>query len=68
LTKVVGDTVDLLYTAGSTVTGISACEITTNSNADFTVVEIPNLIDNDQTAVWGRYNVMFTRAEQAFHG
>lgn len=67
LTKVVGDTVDLLYTAGNTTTGQSACEITTSTNADFTVVEIPNLIDNDPTAVWGRYNVMFTRAEQAFH-
>jgi hypothetical protein len=68
LTMVVGDTCDLSYTAGNAVTGISACELTTNSNADFTVVEIPRLIDNDTTAVWGRYNVMFTRAEQAFHG
>jgi len=67
LTKVVGDTVDLLYTAGSTTTGTSACEITTSSNADFTVVEVPNLTGNTPTEVWGRYNVMFTRAEQAFH-
>lgn len=67
LTKVVGETVDLLYTAGNTTTGISACEITTSSNADFTVVEIPSIIDNDPTLVWGRYIVMFTRAEQAFH-
>lgn len=67
LTLVVGSTCDLSYTAGNTTTGISACELTTNSNADFTVVEIPLTIDNDQTAVWGRYNVMFTRAEQAFH-
>jgi len=67
LTLVVGDTCDLLYTAGSTVSGTSACEITTNSNADFTVVEVPNLIGNDPTAVWGRYNVIFTVAEQAFH-
>jgi len=67
LTKVVGETMDLLYTAGNTTTGISACELTTASNGEFTVVEIPNLIDNDTTAVWGRYNVMFTRAAQAFH-
>lgn len=67
LTKVVGDTVDLLYTAGSQTTGQSACEITTNSNADFTVVEVPQLVNNDPTLVWGRYHVMFTRAEQAFH-
>ena len=67
LTKVVGDTVDLLATAGSTTTGISAQEITTNSNADFTVVAIPKYPNNDHTAVWGRYHVMATRAEQAFH-
>lgn len=68
LTLVVGDTCDLSYTAGNTTTGISACELTTNNNADFTVVEVPSLVDNDPTLVWGRYNVMFTRAEQAFHG
>ena len=67
LTKVVGDTVDLLATAGDTVSGQSRQEITTNSNADFTVVEIPSYPDNDPTAVWGRYWVMVTRAEQAFH-
>lgn len=67
LTKVVGDTVDLLATAGNTTTGISAQEITTSSNADFTVVEVPKMPDNDHTAVWGRYWVMATRAEQAFH-
>lgn len=67
LTKVPGDTVDILATAGNTTTGISAQEITTSSNADFTVVEVPNMPDNDPTAVWGRYWVMVTRAEQAFH-
>ena len=68
LTLVVGDTCDLSYVAGSAVTGTSACELTTNNNADFTVIEVPNLVDNDPTLVWGRYHVMFTRAEQAFHG
>lgn len=67
LTKLVGETVDLLATAGDTVTGQSRQEITTSSNADFTVIEIPNYPDNDSTAVWGRYWVMVTRAEQAFH-
>ena len=67
LSLLVGGTCDLSYTAGSATTGISACELTTNSNADFTVVEIPNLVDNDNTLVWGRYWVMFTRAEQALH-
>lgn len=67
LTLVVGDTCDLSYTAGSATTGRSACELTTNSNADFVVVEVPNLVDNDNTSVWGRYWVAFIRAEQAFH-
>lgn len=67
LTLVVGETCDLLPGTGSSTTGQSASELTTNSNADFTVVEVPNIIGNDPTAVWGRYWVMFTRAEQAFH-
>ena len=67
LTKLVGETVDVLATAGDTVTGISRQEITTSTNADFTVVDIPKYPDNDQTLVWGRYWVMVTRAEQAFH-
>ena len=67
LTKLPGETVDILATAGDTTTGQSRQEITTSSNADFTVVEIPSYPDNDPTAVWGRYWVMVTRAEQAFH-
>lgn len=67
LTLVVGDTADLSYTAGSTTTGVSACEITTSSNADVAVVHVPIYPDNDPTLVWGRYHVMFVRAEQAFH-
>ena len=67
LTKLVGETVDVLATAGSTTTGLSQQEITTSTNADFTVVEVPSLPDNTATAVWGRYWVMVTRAEQAFH-
>lgn len=67
LTKLVGETVDILATAGDTVTGVSRQEITTSTNADFTVVEVPSYPDNDATLVWGRYWVMVTRAEQAFH-
>jgi hypothetical protein len=67
LTKLVGETMDLLYTAGSTTTGVSACEATTSTNGDLTVIEVPNKPDNDSTLVWGRYHVMFTRANQAFH-
>lgn len=68
LTLAVGDTCDLSDAAGSAATGRSAQEITTSSNADFTVVEVPDYVDNDATAVNGKYWVMVTRAEQAFHG
>lgn len=67
LTLVPGSTCDLSYTAGSTTTGISACEITTSSNAELTVVEVPVLADNTPTLIYGRYYVMITRAKQAFH-
>ena len=67
LSLLVGGTCDLSYTAGNANTGISACELTTSSNADFTVVDIPRKVGNDNTLVHGRYHVMFTRAEQAFH-
>lgn len=66
LTLVVGDTCDLADAAGDEASGISRQEITTSSNADFTVVAIPKYEDNDPTAVWGRYWVMVTHAEQAF--
>lgn len=67
LTLVVGDTCDLLGTAGNTTTGISAHELNTNTNADFTVVELPQITGNDHDLIYGRYWVMVTRAEQAFH-
>lgn len=65
LTKLPGETVDLESTAGSETTGISAHEITTSSNADFVVVEVPKYPDNDATAVWGRYWVRAVQAEQS---
>ena len=67
LTLAVGATCDLLATAGDTTTGRSKHEITTSSNADFSVVEVPDLPDNDNTLVNGRYWVKFVTAEQAFH-
>lgn len=67
LTLAVGDTCDLSDAAGDETSGISRQEITTSTNADFTVVAIPKYADNDNTLVWGRYWVMVTRAEQAFH-
>lgn len=65
LTKVPGETVDLQPTAGSETTGISAHEITTSSNADFVVVEVPKYADNDATTIWGRYWVRAVHAEQS---
>ncbi len=67
LTLAIGATCDLLDAAGDSTTGRSAQEITTSTNADFTVVEIPHYPNNDNTTVNGRYWVMVTRAEQAFH-
>ena len=67
LTLAIGDTCDLSDATGDSTSGISRQEITTTSNADFTVVGIPHYPDNDPTLVWGRYHVMVTRAEQAFH-
>ena len=66
LSLVVGGTCDLADATGDSTSGISRQEITTSTNADFTVVEIPKYVDNDHTAVWGRYWVMVTNAEQAF--
>jgi len=51
----VGDTCDLLATAGSTTTGRSQQEVTTSANTDFTVVEIPQYPDNDSTLANTRY-------------
>ena len=51
----VGDTCDLLATAGNTATGRSNHEVTTSSNTDFTVVEIPSYPDNDSTLANTRY-------------
>lgn len=67
LTLVVGDTADLSDAAGDADTGQSAQEITTSSAADFTVVGKVLRPDNEEELVNGRYLVMFTRAEQAFH-
>lgn len=62
-----GSSCDLVATAGNTTTGQSNHEITSSTNADFKVVEVPKYVDNDHTAAWGRYWVMFTHGEQAFN-
>lgn len=59
----VGSTCDLLATAGDTATGQSKHELDTNSNADFTVVDIPQYPDNDSTLANARYHVIFTPGE-----
>lgn len=51
----VGSTCDLLATAGNTTTGRSQQEVTTSSNTDFMIVEIPNYPDNDSTLANTRY-------------
>ena len=68
-TLLIGETIDFQTTAGSTVTGLSDMEINggTATNADLTVIEWPQTVGNDRNAAYGRYWVMFTRAEQAFH-
>ncbi len=64
----VGDTCDLLATAGSTTTGRSNHELDTNSNADFTVLEIPKYPDNDNTLANSLVWVIVTPGETAFSG
>ena len=65
--SVVGDTCDIAGVNGSTVTGRSIMEATTNSNADLTIVELPNIVNNDLSLVNAEIYVMVTEAEQAFH-
>lgn len=67
LTLAVGANCDLADAAGNAASGQSRQEITTSTNADFEVVEVPYIVGNDNTLVWGRYYVSVTRAEQAFH-
>jgi len=65
--SVIGATVDLLATAGNTTTGRSNQEVTTNSNADFVIVERPSYADNDATLVNERLFVQVVQAETAFN-
>jgi hypothetical protein len=51
----VGSTADLLPTTGNTTSGRSQHEITTSSNTDVTVIEIPSYPDNDSTLINTRY-------------
>ena len=62
VTLAVGDTRDILATAGSATTGLSAMEIDEDgtTNSDLIVVEVPDIVGNDHTLAAGRYWVMFT--------
>ena len=64
----VGATCDLLATAGSTTTGRSAHEFDANTNADFTVHEIPKYPDNDNSLANARVWCIVTAGETAFSG
>jgi hypothetical protein len=63
LTLAVGDTCDLLATDGDQTTGRSAMELNTNTNADFVVVDVPNIVGNDPALIHGRYLVKVTAGE-----
>ena len=67
LDLVIGDACDLVDGVGNSLSGLSIQEVGTSTNADFTVVGIPDYPDNDSTLANTRYHVMVTRAEQAFH-
>ena len=63
---VVGEAYDIVATAGSTVTGISAMEINGNAltnDGDVTVVEIPDIVGNDPELAFGLYWVKFVNTQ-----
>lgn len=66
LDAAVGDPVDLVATAGSTTTGISAQEVGANTNTDMHIVDIPAYPDNDSTLANTRYHVAITKAEMVW--
>lgn len=66
LDAAIGDPVDLVATAGSVTTGISAHEVGTNTNTDMYIVDIPPYPDNDSTLANTRYHVTITKAEMMF--
>ncbi len=64
--SVVGSTADIAGVNGSTTTGRSIMEATTSSNADLTIVELPQIIGNDLSLINASVYVMVTDGEQAF--
>lgn len=58
-------TTDATEAHGSRTTGISSVELTTDSNSDVEVVEIPDRPDNDSTLANARYYVQFVTTQHA---
>jgi hypothetical protein len=65
--SVVGSTVDLTGVNGNTATGRSIMEVTTSSNTDLTIVELPEIVGNDLSLINATVYVMVDEANQAFH-
>lgn len=65
--SVVGATLDITGANGSTTTGRSIMEVTTSSNTDVSIVELPNIIGNDLSLINAEIYVMVDEANQAFH-
>jgi hypothetical protein len=66
LDLVVGGACDLVDAAGDAATGRSRQEVGTSTNADFLVVELPNIVGNDPASANAVVYVTATQAEQAF--
>jgi len=63
---VVGEAYDIVATAGSVTTGISAHEINGDAlttTGDVMVVEIPKIVGNDPELAFGRYYVKFVKTQ-----
>ena len=60
-TLTVGEGIDFVDAGGSETTGLSGFSLNggTATNTDCIVVEIPQLVDNDPTLIYGRYWVKF---------
>jgi len=65
--SVVGSTVDLTGVNGNTASGRSIMEVTTSSNTDLTIVELPNKVGNDLSLINAEVYVMVDEANQALH-
>ena len=65
--SVVGDTLDITGVSGNTTTGRSIMEVTTSSNTDVTIVELPQIVGNDLTLINATVYVMVDEANQAYH-